>query len=312
MPQVSVIIPTHSRPHLLPRAVESALSAGTNVEVIVVDDASNDDTAKMCRTLTGIKYIRLDLNQGVAGARNVGILNSKGDYITFLDDDDARIDQSLDLQVEALASMPEAGLIYGQALIVNQNGLTGADYYPQRCPQGDVFWELLGQNFIPCGTVVFRRSCLLRVGLLDPAVPGIDDWDLWIRIASLYPVMALEQPVMIWRKSTPVSGQGTSCAAELVTMSTRQLHRKWLKLPRAASAPASVRRDIWRLFSKNVVSQLAFETTRALRHRQFFGARNNILAAIRWHPWASVRAATSSSAIRHLWGWSKGKRAEGG
>jgi hypothetical protein len=311
MPQVSVIIPTHNRPHLLPRAVESALSAGTNIEVIVVDDASNDDTAKMCRTLAGIKYIRLDLNQGVAGARNIGILQSTGDYISFLDDDDARINRLLDLQVEALASMPEAGLIYGQALIANQNGLASADYYPQRCPQGDVFWELMGQNFIPCGTVVFRRSCLLRIGLLDQAVPGIDDWDLWIRIASLYPVLALEQPVMIWRQSTPVSGQGTSSAAELVTMSTRQLRRKWLRLPRAASAPASVRRDAWRQFSKNVVGQLAFETARALSHRQFFRARNNILAALRWHPWASVRAATSAAAIRHLWGRVKENQAWG-
>ncbi|MBA3768289.1 MAG: glycosyltransferase family 2 protein, partial [Acidobacteria bacterium] len=142
MPQVSVIIPTYNRPHLLLRAIESALCSGSNVEVVVVDDASNDDTAQVCQTLEGIKYIRLDLNQGVAGARNVGILNSKGDYITFLDDDDVRINKSLDLQVEALASMPEAGLIYGQALIANQQGHAGADYYPQRCSQGDVFWEL--------------------------------------------------------------------------------------------------------------------------------------------------------------------------
>ena len=232
MAQVSVIIPTHGRPHLLRRAIESALNAGPDVEVLVVDDASNDDTARACLSLEGIKYIRLDLNQGVAGARNVGILNSEGEYITYLDDDDVRLALSLNAQVEALASVPEAGLIYGQALIADQQGRTGADYYPERCPQGDVFWELLGQNFIPCGTVVFRRACLSRVGLLDQSVPGIDDWDLWIRIAALYPVIALEQPVMSWRRSTPVSGQGTSSAAALVRMSTRQLRLKWLKLPR--------------------------------------------------------------------------------
>ena len=77
MVKVSLIIPTFDRPHLLPRAVESALRAGRDVEVIVVDDASADRTANVCATLGGIKYVRLDRNQGVAGARNVGLLESK-------------------------------------------------------------------------------------------------------------------------------------------------------------------------------------------------------------------------------------------
>jgi len=74
MVKVSLIIPTFNRPHLLPRAVESALRAGGDVEVIVVDDASEDSTASVCAALRGIKYVRLERNQGVAGARNVGLL----------------------------------------------------------------------------------------------------------------------------------------------------------------------------------------------------------------------------------------------
>src|SRR5688500_7060448 len=85
MASISVIIPTHSRPHLLPRAVESARAAGTVVEVVVVDDASTDDTAAACRALKGINYLRLAYNQGVAGARNAGVLSSSAEYITFLD-----------------------------------------------------------------------------------------------------------------------------------------------------------------------------------------------------------------------------------
>lgn len=305
MPRVSVIITSHNRPHLLPHAIASARAAGTDVEVVVVDDASTDETAHVCRAIPDIHYVRAERNQMIAGARNIGILKSKGDYISFLDDDDLRLAGSLDLQLEALASTPDAALVYGQALIADQSGIVTGDFYPKRCPQGDVFWELLGQNFIPCGTVIFRRSHLFQVGLLDQSVPGIDDWDLWIRIASLYRVLALEQPVMIWRKSTPSSGQGTSRADHMVTMSTRHLRRKWLKLPRAAAAPARVRRDARRLFSKNVTRHLAFETARALKYRQFICARNNILAAIRWHPLAGVRAAMSASAIRHLWAEAK-------
>lgn len=66
MPRVSVIIPTYDRPHLLGGAVESARTAGQDVEIIVVDDASVDGTAEVCRGLKDIRYVRLDRRQGVA------------------------------------------------------------------------------------------------------------------------------------------------------------------------------------------------------------------------------------------------------
>ncbi|HEV2915478.1 MAG TPA: glycosyltransferase family 2 protein [Pyrinomonadaceae bacterium] len=301
MPTVSVIITTHNRPHLLPRAVESAHGAGREVEVVVVDDASVDETAEVCRRLKGIRYVRVERNRKVAGARNIGILNSTGDYISFLDDDDVRLAGTLDHQVAALAREPEAGLIYAQALMANADGAPTGDFYPAHCPQGDLFWELLGRNFIPCGTAVLRRSCLFRTGLLDQRAPGIDDWDLWVRIAALYPILSLEQPAMIWRKSSPSSGQGTSNASELVRCATRQLGRKWLRLPRAAAAPEAKRSDARRRFSENMASHLAFETARAFRERQFGRAQANGLAALRLHPWGCVRVAASPSTIRFMW-----------
>ena len=299
MPSVSVIITSHNRPHLLPRAIDSARAAGKHVEVVVVDDASTDETARVCRNMSAITYVRAERNQQVAGARNIGVLRSTGEYISFLDDDDARLARSLDEQVAALAAAPQAGLIYAQAFIDDQASMVRQSSYPQHCPQGDVFWELLEQNFIPCGTVVFRRACLFRVGLLDQTIPGIDDWDLWIRIASLYPVVASAQPGIIWRKSTPVSGQGTSRAAELVKLSARQFRRKWLRLPRAASAPPSVRRAAWRRFSQNMAGHLAVETLRALGSRQFLQAQRNMRLALWQHPWGLAHWTTMSAA-RHL------------
>ncbi len=301
MPTASIIITTHNRPHLLPRAIESARAAGRDVEVVVVDDASTDETASVCRHISDIRYVRVERNQRVAGARNLGVLNSTGDYISFLDDDDQRLADSLDLQMQALAAAPEAGLIYGQALVANQDGTPTGDFNPKHYPQGDVFWKVMGQNFIPCGTAVFRRSCLFRVGLLNPSVPGIDDWDLWVRISSLYPVVALEQPVMIWRRSTPSSGQGTSDANTITAMATRQFREGWLKLPRAAAASNSVRRDARRRFSKYMVRHLALETGRALGHHQFLRVQKNIVAALRLHPMGVIRIATSGSSFKQMW-----------
>ena len=212
MPTTSVIITTHNRPHLLPRAVASAHAAGTDLEVVVVDDASTDETAAVCRDLPNINYVRLDRNQGVAGARNVGILSSTSDYLTFLDDDDVRLPGSLDEQVRLLDSNSNIGLVYGQAIVAEDDGSPTDKSYPALCPAGKIFWELVEQNFIPCGSAVFRRTCVLKLGMLDERLSGIDDWDFWIRIAELYEIAALDHPVMIWRRSHPDSDQGTSDA----------------------------------------------------------------------------------------------------
>ena len=283
MASISVIIPTHSRPHLLPRAVESALAAGTEVEVVVVDDASTDDTAEACRALKGISYIRLAHNQGVAGARNVGMLSSSAEYIAFLDDDDLRLPGSLDLQLTVLRNTPSAALIYGQALIGGATDRFAHDRYPEPCPEGDVFWQLVTQNFIPCGSVLFRRSCLFSTGLLDRSIAGIDDWDLWVRVAALYPIAALDEPVVIWHRPSPDSDQSSARAVEMVALSTRQFRRHWLRMPRVAQASPAVRRKAARRFSQNMASHLATEAIRSLSRGQVMRANRCVVAALRHH-----------------------------
>lgn len=291
MSLTSIIITTHDRPLLLRRAIESALAAGTNTEVIVVDDASTDETAAACRNFPGIKYVRSERNQRVAGARNVGLLASSGEFVSFLDDDDQRLPTLLDEQVALLEADKHAGLIYGQSFLGDQSGQATNDLYPLVCPQGDVFWNLLGQNFIPCGTAVFRRACLDRVGLLDSEVPGLDDWDLWIRIAELYPIMALAKPVMIWRRSTPASGQGSSQGAQLVIRAVRQFRRQWLKLPRAKDAPAKLRRAAWQEFSANMGAHLIWEAMRCLRFGDVSQAARNVFALLSLGPLVVPRLA---------------------
>ena len=300
----SIIITTHNRPRLIGRAVESALSSATNVEVIVVDDASSDETAAVCKSLDGIQYVRVDRNQRVGGARNIGVLASSGEYLSFLDDDDVRLPNTIDEQVRLLSANKEAGLIYGQAIIGNQDGGPTKGIYPLTCPQGLVFWDLLNQNFIPCGSAVFRRSCLDRVGLLDDGIPGLDDWDLWIRIAELYPIMALEKPVMIWRQSTPGSGQGTSQAALIVSQAVKQFRQSWIKLPQAANASLNKRRTAWRNFSTNLAAHLVWEGTRSFKSREVARAMENLLALSTVGPVAVLRLVKRRSTVpltRSLW-----------
>lgn len=313
MQRVSIIITTHNRPRLLPRAVVSARLSGRDPEIVVVDDASTDETGEVCRSLPSIRYIRVERNQGVACARNVGLHASSGRYISFLDDDDERLPGSIDMQVERLEAEPRAGMIYGQALIVGGSGAAAQRLYPKHCPQGDIFWELLGQNFIPCGSAVFRRSGLMGVGGLDERVPGIDDWDFWIRMAERFNVIATEQPVFSWRQSSPGSGQGSSSGARMVRMAVRQFRECWMRLGRAAQAPRSTRQAAWYAFSEGMARHLVWEAVRAQAAGRTRQAAENIFTGLRLLPSAMLRVPfdrrSARAALRLLRGLASARRA---
>lgn len=286
---VSVIIPTHNRPHLLPRAVESACAAGTDVEIIVVDDASVDGTAEVCRKLNGIKYVRLDRNLGVAGARNVGILESSGKYIAFLDDDDLRLPGSLDVQVAELEANPRAGLVCGAMLMADQDYHETGEVIRPRDSGDEVFWKLLELDFpvMPLSTLI-RKACFLRVGLLNARLVGIDDWDIFVRIAELYPVIINEQPAGIYRQPTASSGQGSSArAAQLLRVARHQL--KLLTLPRAMAASASKRRAIRRGAINRIADTLLWNALPLLRSGEYVSACANIMGVFRLNPLRAAR-----------------------
>lgn len=291
MPKTSVIITTFNRPHLLPRAVASARNAGTDIEVVVVDDASRDRTAQVCRGIEGIRYVRLEQNLGTAGARNVGILASSGEYLSFHDDDDTRFPGSLDQQVRALETDSKAQLCYGPVVIGNQDGSPTARIEPKHCPSGDIFWDLLTWNPIMCIASVFRRSCLHEIGLLDTNLKGIDDWDLWIRIAERGQVVAMSEPLAIWRMALPTSGQGSSVPHRLLSQFAH--HQKHLLgLPRAAVAPLSKRSEARRQFLDKASDWLIWEGATWLPKGGKRYCLRNVLAALWINPSRALRPWT--------------------
>lgn len=268
-PKVSIIIATHSRPNLLPRAIESAFNAGKSVEVIVVDDASSDETAAVCRSIDNIRYVRVDRNQRTAGARNIGIVHSTAPYLGFLDDDDWRLPGSLEKQVEILDKHPNVGLVYGQYLLADQAGqILNEPPQPEVCEEGDLFWKLLVSNRFGCLTAVFRKECILRVGLLDTNFPGSDDWDLWVRIAELYPIAALKEPVAVWRKAQWGTGQGSSDESFIYSQVAALYEKKLFTLPRVVDEYGDRlqvrKREFVRLASERVIHDMAYGTPRGL------------------------------------------------
>ena len=300
MTKVSIIIATRNRCGILPRAVESARRAGTDVEIVIVDDASDDRTQDVCEAWSDIRYVRARRRQGPGGARNLGLIASTSEYISFLDDDDLRLPGSLDAQVNLLEAYPEAGMSYGRALFGDEECRPKGGFYPSFCPHGDVFQELLQWNFIPCPSVVFRRACIRRIGLLDEEATGLEDWDLWVRIAELYPVIAVAEAVAIWRQPTFTSDQFTA-RPEKLHLTARRLHReKWLGLPRSSQLHARVRRDIAHAYAGHVSDQLIWEAAARIKARRLRDSARVIRTLLEMHPLVGSKKALSTATFRFL------------
>jgi hypothetical protein len=297
MAKVSLIIPTFNRPYLLPRAVDSALRAGRDVEVIVVDDASRDQTASVCADLKGIKYVRVDRNQGVAGARNVGLLESTADYVAFLDDDDLRLPDSLDHQLSLLEATPGAGFAAGAVLLADEDRVRTGEVSVPRAKSGDVFWQVLELNLhlLPASVVV-RKSCFFEVGIFNRRLAGIDDWDMWARIAAVRPVVVDERPVCVYRSATPFSGQGSSNLAEHLYAAVKHQTRL-MSLPRAQSAPAALRRKVRKDTKRRVADTLSWRAAEELPGGAFRFAASNFFTALR----ISAFWAARPTHLRVLW-----------
>lgn len=297
MPSVSVVITTFNRSELLPRAIESAQNAGSDLEVIVVDDCSSDDTPEVCAQIHGIRYVRLNANRGLANARNVGIAESSSDFIAFLDDDDLRLSGSLDRQSRLFAADDRIALCYGQALIGDaRRQLPTGELYPINCPQGDIFWDLLEDNFIPVPTVLARKSSLIAAGCFNTTLNRIEDWDMWLRLSERFLIAAIAEPVAIYRKASAESGQMCSNSAELCKQALR-VQQMALSRPRARMSSRAKRNHVRRKFRDRAFEILMTEATNSIHEGNTESARANIRDAFRFRPFRTVASG------RLLWMW---------
>ncbi len=288
MPSVSVVITTHNRARLLPRAIESAQNAGPDLEVIVVDDCSTDETPDVCANIRRIRYVRLSSNQGLAAARNVGIAESRSEFIAFLDDDDLRLPGSLDKQLHALRADNAFAFCYGQVLIGDaQRQLPTGEIYPLDCPRGDLFWDLLEYNFIPMPSVVARKSSLQRENGFNTTLHLIEDWDMWLRLSERSLVAAIAEPVAVYRKAVAESDQMCSNSAALCKQAAR-VQQMALERPRAQSSPAAKRRQARRKFRARTHQMLMTEAANLINEGNNTSARATIKDAFRLRPFRTA------------------------
>lgn len=198
-PQVSVIIPTYNRGRVIKEAIDSVLAQDyTEFELIVVDDGSTDHTSDVLDSYRNVIKVLSQKNKGVSAARNRGIAEASGKFIAFLDSDDLWLPQKLSTQVEFFNKTPDALICQTEEVWI-RNGLRVNPKKRHKKPSGMIFKLSLELCLVSPSAVMIKRSLFDRVGEFDETLPACEDYDLWLRISSRFPIYLIDTPLIIKR-----------------------------------------------------------------------------------------------------------------
>jgi len=245
-PLVSAVITTFNYGAFVVDAVRSVLAQDyPNMEVIVVDDGSTDDTRRRLAPLMDrIRYI-YQQNGGCSAARNTGITEARGQWIGLLDADDQWHPQRISRQIRYAAAHPDHPFVASDTITDLSNGWPTL---PAESPVRLVNIEhlVISARFAP-SSVLIRRDCLVDVGLFRTELRCAEDRDMWIRLAAHHPVAIIDLPLMFYRNH----GTNISTGARRMDLSDRamlgyafaeipQLRRRRLLRRKAFSSAASM------------------------------------------------------------------------
>ena len=198
---VSVVIPTYNRAHLVGRAIQSVLNQTyQDFEIIVVDDASTDNTEEVVKSFNDprIRYVRHDQNRGGSAARNTGIKTALGEYIAFQDSDDEWLPEKLEKQMRVFENVPaEVGVVYTDMWRISK-GEKRYWHSPKIMPEDGIVYQQALDRVMGIGiqTAVIKRKCLNLVGMFDENFPRFIDLELFIRVSKYYYFYHINEPLV--------------------------------------------------------------------------------------------------------------------
>lgn len=207
MSEVSVIVPSYNQAPFISDCISSILTQTKKPhEIIVVDDASTDNTVEVIKPyFTKIKFILNRKNFGAFSfTSNIGIKQATGDYILIVSADDWLAPTILEEEAAILDKNPEIALVYSQAFdVVNGEKIlkmpkpAGNESYIGR--DNDFQLLLTKGDFIPSINALVRRVVYKKVGLFDTNLRYMADYEMWIRIAKSYPLAYIAKPLTYYR-----------------------------------------------------------------------------------------------------------------
>jgi glycosyltransferase involved in cell wall biosynthesis len=200
---VTIIIPTYNRENFLPEAVESVLNQTyKNFELIIVDDGSTDNTAKIAGNYLSdpkIQYIYQE-NGGISAARNKAIRRAKGKFLMFLDDDDFYLPFAVEKLLTCIQKKPGVKFAYGD-IITLQEGRKILYRELTPLPKPQIFIQYLtGNNITTPGQVIAETQAIKDIGLFNEEFLNSSDYELWTRLVFNYEVAKIDLPVTCYRK----------------------------------------------------------------------------------------------------------------
>ena len=296
---VSAIIPTYNYDRFVGRAVTSVLTQSYgDVECIVVDDGSTDDTEKELSAFgAAVKVVRQP-NQGLAAARNTGIRAARGRYIAFLDADDTWHADKVSRQVALLDGHPDTAVVGCAVRLTSEAGETIGErmFDAQVSDPVDLATQLrriATRDFWVGGSgsgALMRREVFDEVGLFDTSLKAAEDWDMWLRLAARYSIRNVQTALV----SICLHGTGTFRDPEKFEANQRKVCR--MALERWPDILAPVVPQMQALILADAAGEYiqAGNTRRALR-RYAASVRRWPMSLIRWR-------AVASLAIRRLIG----------
>lgn len=194
---ISVIIPTYNRYSFLEKAVKSVLKQSLEkFELLIVDDGSDDGTKELIQSFSDERICYFyQVNRGVSAARNKGVVESRGDLIAFLDSDDCWKEKKLEKQLKFMKSTSSI-ISHTQELWYRRGKILNQKKKHRKCA-GNLFEKSLEMCSISISTVMLRKSLFDDIGLFDENLPACEDYDMWLRITSKYPVCLLDEELTV-------------------------------------------------------------------------------------------------------------------
>lgn len=204
MPKISAVIPVYNHQDFIADCIQSVLNQTyKDFEIIVIDDGSTDSTPEIIYGFGDkVKYVRQQ-NRGVAAALNTAIRHSAGEYIAWLSSDDAFMPTKLNEQINFLNKNPDIDIVYTDFYYIDSTGkiisTARSPYYEDK---REFLCNMLISNFINGCSIMFKRTCIDKVGYFDENMKYHADGDMWFRMLKHFKFGHIPKPLLRYRWHT--------------------------------------------------------------------------------------------------------------
>jgi glycosyltransferase involved in cell wall biosynthesis len=261
---VSVVIPCFGQAHYLGDAIESVLAQTyPHLEVLVVDDASPDNASAIAARYPGVRCVRGE-NTGVAGARNVGLRSTSGDFLVFLDADDRLLPDAVEVGLRGLEEHQDCACAIGIHRRISHDG-NPLVTHEQKPVEHDQYGQLLRDNWAGFpARAIYRRAVFEHVKGFDPALEPAEDFGLNLEIARQFPIWSHGELVAEHREHGRNSS-GDAARMLTQTLTAVRLQRRYTRRTPELTGAYRDGKRFWKSYYGDLLAEQARESLRERR-----------------------------------------------